>query len=76
MQAHIELASCWSETSAHECAIFPIRVRDRAVSYIYLDRNHEGLDGLDFEALRRISTMAAIAFEMCIMKQKLRRVAR
>ena len=76
MPAHSGLAKCWNETAPHECAIFPIRVRNRAVSYIYIDRNQQGLDGLNFEAIRRVLTMAAIAFEMCIMQQKLRRVSR
>ena len=74
MAAHTKLAECWNETTPHECAVFPVRIRDRAVSYIYLDRDHRGLDGLDFTSIRRLATMAGIAFEMCIMQQKLRKV--
>ncbi len=74
MAAHTKLAACWNETTPHECAVFPVRIRDRAVSYIYLDRDHRGLDGLDFTSIRRLATMAGIAFEMCIMQQKLRKV--
>ncbi|TNF84816.1 MAG: hypothetical protein EP299_00360 [Acidobacteria bacterium] len=74
MPAHAKLAECWNETTPHECAVFPVRIRDRAVSYIYLDRDHRGLDGLDFTSIRRLATMAGIAFEMCIMQQKLRKV--
>jgi hypothetical protein len=74
MPAHAKLAECWNETTPHECAVFPVRIRERAVSYIYLDRDHRGLDGLDFTSIRRLATMAGIAFEMCIMQQKLRKV--
>jgi hypothetical protein len=74
MPAHAKLAQCWNETIPHECAVFPVRIRERAVSYIYLDRDHRGLDGLDFTSIRRLATMAGIAFEMCIMQQKLRKV--
>lgn len=74
MPAHGKLAECWNETTPHECAVFPVRIRDRAVSYIYLDGDHRGLDGLDFTLIKRLATMAGIAFEMCIMQQKLRKV--
>ncbi|MGB3564021.1 MAG: hypothetical protein WBH85_07320 [Thermoanaerobaculia bacterium] len=74
MPAHAKLAECWNATTPPECAVFPVRIRERAVTYIYFDRDHRGLDGLDFSAIRRLATMAGIAFEMCIMQQKLRKV--
>ncbi len=74
LRSHRRLAQCWGEGLEHECAVIPIRIRDRLVSLVYGDRDCLGLSGLDIALVRRLAAKAAIAFEMCIMQQKLRKV--
>ena len=72
MPAHERLLRCWRGAADTECAVFPIRVRDRLVCAIYGDRDSLGLVGLDVPAIQRLTSKAAIAFEMLLMQRKLR----
>lgn len=72
MAAHLELAACWGRDLTEECAIFPIRVRDRLVALMYGDRGPSGLQDLDLDRLRRLAEAAALALERCIVEQKKR----
>ena len=70
MPPHLELASCWSKDLADECAVFPLRIQDHLVSLIYGDRGPLGLQALDLDLIRRLTTVASQAFERCILEQK------
>lgn len=72
MPAHERLLKCWRGSMDTECAVFPIRVRDRLVCAIYGDRDSLGLIGLEVPAVQRLTAKAAIAFEMLLMQRKLR----
>jgi len=72
MPAHIELAACWHKDLSDECAVFPIRVRDRLVTLIYGDCGPMGLADLDLDLIRSLCSSAADAFERCIMERKRR----
>ena len=71
---HAALAACWSEKPGHECLLLPIRLRERLVCLVYGDRDCLGLEGLDLALLRRLADKVSLAFEVCVMHQKLRRV--
>jgi hypothetical protein len=70
MPPHLELASCWKKDLADECAVFPIRIQEHLVSLIYGDRGPLGLQALDLELIRRLTTIGSQAFERCILQQK------
>ena len=46
MPAHERLLKCWRGSLDTECALFPVRVRDRLVCAVYGDRDSLGLAGL------------------------------
>ena len=72
MPAHERLLKCWRGSLETECAVFPVRVRDRLVCAVYGDRDSLGLAGLEVSSVQRLVGKAAIAFEMLLMKRKLR----
>ena len=72
MPAHQRLLKCWRGSMDTECAVFPVRVRDRLVCAVYGDRDSLGLAGLDVPTVQRLAGKAAIAFEMLLMQRKLR----
>ena len=72
MPAHERLVKCWRGSLETECAVFPVKVRDRLVCVVYGDRDSLGLAGLDVQAIQRLTAKAAIAFEMLLMQRKLR----
>ncbi len=71
MSAHQRLLACWRGSLDTECAIFPVRVRNRLVCAVYGDRDSLGLAGLDVQMVQRLTAKAEIAFEMLIMRRKL-----
>lgn len=72
MPAHRELMRAWAASPPAECLILPVRLRDRLVCLIYLDDAGASLAGFDLEEMLRLSAKTAIAFELCIMRKKLR----
>ena len=72
MAAHERLLKCWRGSFDTECAVFPIKVRDRLICAIYGDRDSLGLAGLEVPTIQRLTGKAAIAFEMLLMQRKLR----
>ena len=73
MPPHLELAACWHKDLSDECAIFPIRLRERLVAMVYGDRGPLGLADLDLEMIRGLAASASRAFERCILEQKRKR---
>jgi hypothetical protein len=69
---HRELARAWGGELPAECLALPVRIKDRLVTVVYADRGREGLGGVALAPLQRLAAKAAIAFEMCIMRGKLR----
>jgi len=55
-----------------ECLVLPIRLKGRLVAMIYVDRGPSGLGEVDLDAMKRLAAKATIAFELCIMRSKLR----
>ncbi len=72
MPAHRELARAWGGELPQQCLMMPIRLRGRLVSVLYGDRGALGLKGIRVEEVRELSEKAAIAFELCILRRKLR----
>ncbi len=72
MPAHERLLKCWRGALDTECAVFPVKVRNRLVCAIYGDRDSLGLAGFDVSSVQRLTAKSAIAFEMLLMQRKLR----
>ncbi len=72
MPSHRELARCWGGELPQQCLMMPIRLRGRLVSVLYADRGARGLDGVRIDDVKELSEKAAIAFELCILRRKLR----
>lgn len=70
---HRRLADTWGGDLPGDCLLLPVRIKDRLVTVIYLDRGAATLSGVDLEPLQRLAAKAAIAFEMCIMRSKLKK---
>jgi hypothetical protein len=47
-----------------------VRIRDRLVTAIYLDRAPEKLGSLDLESMRSLAAAASRAYERCIFRKK------
>jgi hypothetical protein len=73
MPVHQALAACWGGQLPAECLLLPIRLRERLVTLVYADRGGAGLRGVDLAQLQQLAAKAAIAFELCIMRGKLRK---
>jgi hypothetical protein len=50
--------------------MLPVRLKDRLVSVIYVDRAESGTPGLPLDELRRLAAATAVAFERCILHKK------
>ncbi|MCG8462226.1 MAG: hypothetical protein MI919_38570 [Holophagales bacterium] len=72
--AHRKLASCWGGELPAECLLVPIRLRDRLVSVLYCDQGSRPLEDFDIEPFHRLALKAAMAFELCILRKKIRDV--
>jgi hypothetical protein len=70
MESHRELTLCWGGGLPRDCLALPVRLRDRLVLVVYLDGGNRGLGGVDIEQMRRLTTLAAAAFERCILHKK------
>lgn len=74
LPAHRRLAKCWGDAPPADCVVLPVRLRDRLVCALYGDRGGRSLDGLRIEQLERLGQRAATAFELCILRRKVRDV--
>jgi len=72
MPVHRDLARAWGGEMPRECLVLPIRLKGRLVAMIYADRGAAGLGELDLDEMKRLAAKATIAFELCIMRNKLR----
>jgi hypothetical protein len=55
-----------------DCFILPILVREKAVCFLYCDNIEDGVGGLPMADLRRLAAKAGLAFQVYIMKSKIR----
>ncbi len=72
MPAHRDLARTWGGEVPGESLVLPVRIKDRVAIFVYVDNGANGLSGLDMEGWQRLAAKAAIAFELCIMRSKLK----
>jgi hypothetical protein len=73
LPAHADLRPALLPPHATDALAVPVRVRDRLVAVLYLEPREAPVPAADVSDLQRLVAKAAIAFEMCIMRAKLRR---
>jgi hypothetical protein len=57
-----------------ECFILPVRLRDKTVCFLYFDNLEEGVSGLPMAELKRLAAKVSLAFQVYLMKSKIRNV--
>lgn len=55
-----------------DCLVLPVVLRSKIVCYFYGDNRQEGISGVPMEDIRRLLAKASIAFEVYILKNKMR----
>lgn len=59
-------------TGDADCLVVPIRLRDRVVSFLYLDNGTRGVSGTSLTLLERLAAKAGVAFQVVILKNRIR----
>ncbi len=59
-------------TTPKDCLVLPVTLRSRVVCYLYGDNLEGGVAGAPIAELRRLAAKAGLAFEVYILKNKLR----
>ncbi len=59
-------------TVPRDCLVLPVTLRSRVVCYLYGDNLEHGVAGAPIAELRRLAAKAGIAFQVYILKNKLR----
>jgi hypothetical protein len=68
----VELAKALGGDAPKDCLILPIMVRDKTVCFLYCDNLEEGIGGPPMADLRRLAAKAGLAFQVYLMKSKIR----
>ena len=71
LPANRQLAAAMGGPSK-DCLALPILLRGKVVAYIYGDNLQEGIAGAPLAAFRRLAGKAGLAFEVYILKSKIR----
>jgi hypothetical protein len=72
MPRNVEIILGLGGTSPKECFILPITVREKTVCFLYGDNVDDGVGSLPMEEIRRLAAKASLAFQVYLMKSKIR----
>ena len=72
MPHNADLALALGGSSPKDCYILPVKVRDRVVCFLYGDNQDEGVGGLPIGELKRLAAKAGLAFQVYLLKGKIR----
>ncbi len=72
LPANQQLAEGLGGTFPKDCLVLPVTLRSRVVCYFYGDNLDAGVGGSPLAEFRRLTAMAALAFEVYILKHKMR----
>jgi hypothetical protein len=72
MPRNMELVAGLGGTAPKDCFILPVMVREKTVCFLYCDNVEDGVGGLPMADLRRLTAKAGLAFQVYIMKSKIR----
>ena len=72
MPRNMDLVAGLGGAAPKDCFVLPIKVREKTVCFLYCDNVEEGVGGLPMADLRRLAAKAGLAFQVYIMKSKIR----
>jgi hypothetical protein len=55
-----------------DCLVLPVTLRGKVVCYLYVDNRDRGVSGSPIAELKRLVAKAGLAFEVYILKHKIR----
>jgi hypothetical protein len=74
MARNLELALALGGAEPRECVVLPVTLRSKVVCLLYGDNGGGGIGGAPLAELRRLAAKAGLAFEVYILKSKIRRL--
>lgn len=72
LPAHRSLVDALETRPPKDCLVLPVRLRSRVVCFLYGDNRDEGSGAVPVAELKRLAIKAGVAFEVCILKNKIR----
>ncbi len=72
MPRNLEIVLGLGGTPPTECFVLPIRMREKTVCLLYFDNIGNGVAGLPMPDLRRLGSKASLAFQVYLLKSKIR----
>jgi len=72
MPHNADLTMALGGSSPKDCYLMPVKVRDRVVCFLYGDNQDAGVGGLPLAELRRLAGKAGLAFQIYLLKGKIR----
>ncbi len=74
MPRNTELVFGLGGREPRECLILPIRIRSKIMCFLYGDNADEPVRGVPIDALKRLAVKAGLAFQVYLLKSKIRMV--
>ena len=74
LPANQELISVLGGKAPRDCLVLPISLRSKIVGYLYVDNLDSGVAGTPVAEMKRLTAKAGLAFEVYILKNKIRMV--
>lgn len=74
MPRNSDLVSALGGEPPKDCYVLPVKVRDRVVCFLYGDNMGEGVGGLPLAELKRLAAKAGLAFQVYLLKGKIRQI--
>jgi len=72
MPHNADLTMALGGSSPKDCYIMPVKVRDRVVCFLYGDNQETGVGGVPLAELKRLAGKAGLAFQVYLLKGKIR----
>jgi len=72
MPNNLEIVAGLGGTPPSECFVLPVRMREKTVCLLYFDNIGDGVAGLPMPDLRRLGSKASVAFQVYLLKSKIR----
>lgn len=69
-----ELVRVLGEPAPPDCYVLPVRVRDKTVCFLYGDNVDRSVGGLPLAELKRLASKASLAFQIYLMRGKIRTI--
>lgn len=74
MPRNTELVFGLGGREPRECVILPIRIRSKIMCFLYGDNADEAVRGVPIDELKRLAVKAGLAFQVYLLKSKIRMV--